>query len=139
MVHALKQAWRVLVPNGVMIDVRPLSVDMPVEVVYPGGSDLAGRADPSPDLKYDIAADKAVFSVLKDGLFQLTDLDLFEFVYYWKTYHGMVVDFAERWQDELIVPQQVLKRAQRLYREHRHVSHLRMPMKMQLGKYIKLG
>ena len=36
MVHALNEAWRVLVDHGIMIDVRPLCVDVPLEIVYRG-------------------------------------------------------------------------------------------------------
>jgi hypothetical protein len=33
MVHALRESWRVLVPGGSLIDLRPLSASSPVQVV----------------------------------------------------------------------------------------------------------
>ena len=33
MVHALREAWRVLVPGGCLIDLRPLAKDPPLEVI----------------------------------------------------------------------------------------------------------
>ena len=44
MVHALKEAYRILAPQGIMIDVRPLSVDVPLEIIYEGGSDFSRHA-----------------------------------------------------------------------------------------------
>jgi hypothetical protein len=137
MVHALEQAWRVLVPNGIMIDVRPLSVDVPLEVVYPNGSEPAGMVDLSPDLKYDIASDQAIDEVVNKGIFHQSELETFDYANYWKTYHGMVVDFDERWQDEIIVSKEVLKRARELYIQKRPSSRLRLPMRMKMGTYIK--
>jgi hypothetical protein len=137
MVHALEEAWRVLVTHGLMVDVRPLSVDVPLEVVYEGGCEPAGIVDMSPDLKYDIAADRAIEHVVIEGNFNQSSLETFDYIYYWNTYHGMVVDFKERWQDEIIVSKQVLDRVKWLYTQKRPDARLRLPMRMNLGTYIK--
>jgi hypothetical protein len=137
MVHALKEACRVLAINGIMVDVRPLSVDVPIEVICEGESVPAGMVDMSPDLKYDIAADQAIDEVIKGGIFRLYSLETFDYAYYWKTYHGMVVDFEERWKDEIVVSKEVLKRAQGLYMQKCPGSLLRLPMRMKMGTYIK--
>jgi len=137
MVHALKEAHRVLVSHGMMIDLRPLSVIVPLEVVYEGGSETAGMADMTPDLKFDIAADQAIESVVKEGIFQQSSLETFNYVYYWKTYHGMVVDFEERWQDEIVISKDVLDKARRLYQQKLPKTQLRLPMRMKLEKFGK--
>ena len=137
MVHALKETWRVLIPQGIMIDVRPLSVIVPLEVVSNGKIIVAGEADMTPDLKCDIAADNAIDEVLGEGIFIRSSKEAFDYVYYWKTYHGMVVDFKERWKDEIIVSKKVLKRAKELYRQNYPHTRLRLPMQMHLAKYIK--
>jgi len=139
MVHALKEAWRVLPAGGIMIDVRPLSVVIPLEVVYEGVSETAGMADMSPDLETDIAADKALETVLGEGMFKQSSMELFDYAYYWKTYHGMVVDLEERWQDEIIISKEVFENTHRLYSQHRPSARIRLPMRMKLGKFIKLG
>ncbi len=137
--HALEEAWRVLVPGGMMVDVRPLSLEVPLEVVFETGTETAGMVDMSPDLKYDIAADEAIERVVKEGIFSQSSIETFEYAYYWNTYHGMVVDFNERWQDEIIVSQQVLDQAKKLYLQKRPGTRLRLPMQMKLETYIKLG
>ncbi len=137
MVHALKEAWRVLAPAGVMVDVRPLSQIIPLEVAYEDKRELAGMADNTPDRAYDLAADEAIGSVVSEGKFSLQSLETFDFVYYWKTYHGMVRDFADRWEGEIVVTQEVLENARKLYRRHRPIARMRLPMPMKLGKYRK--
>jgi hypothetical protein len=137
MVHALKEAWRVMAPQGVMMDIRPLSVDTPLEVISGEVRQLAGIVDMSPDLKYDIAADEAIETVRREGIFIEKQVDEFEYVYYWKTFHGMMADFEERWKDEIIVPEDVINKAQQFYKENRPNGMLRLGMRMKSVKYEK--
>ncbi len=64
MVHALQEAWRVLLPNGIMIDLRPRSDNMPLEILHKDGIDSAGLVDMSPGLADDQAADEAIATLL---------------------------------------------------------------------------
>jgi hypothetical protein len=137
MVHALKEAWRVMAPQGIMMDIRPLSVDTPLEVISGEMRQLAGIVDMSPDLKYDIAADQAIETVRREGIFIEKQVDEFEYVYYWKTFHGMMADFEERWKDEIIVPEDVINKAQQFYKENRPNGMLRLGMRMKSVKYEK--
>jgi hypothetical protein len=137
MVHALKEAWRVLTPQGIMFDIRPLSVDIPLEVVYGEEREAVGIVDMSPDLEYDIAAGKAICTILKDGIFKEVHVEYFEYAYVWKTFHGMMADFDERWKDEIIIPKDVIEKARLLYNEKRPNAKFRLGMRMKLGKYQK--
>ena len=137
MVHALKQACRVLTPRGTMVDVRPLSVDVPLQVVHGRICEAVGMVDLSPDLKFDLSADKAIELVVREQMFSLVSMETFNYVYIWKTFHGMVVDFAERWEGEINVPDEVLEKARQLYRQHWPTARLRLPMQMKLGVYRK--
>lgn len=139
MVHALNEAWRVLVPQGNMIDVRPLSIDVPLEIIFKGGRESAGMVDMSPDLKYDIAADKAIDIVLDEAIFREIKVEYFDFALYWKTFHGMMADFEDRWKDEIILADEVIQRAKSLYKERRPKVKFRLGMRMKLGKYEKIG
>jgi len=137
MVHALKEAWRVMAPLGIMMDIRPLSIDSPLEVISDEVREFAGIVDMSPDLKYDIAADQAIETVIKEGFFIEKQVDEFEYVYYWKTFHGMMADFEERWKDEIIIPEDVINKAQQLYKVSRPNGRLRFGMRMKSAKYEK--
>jgi hypothetical protein len=137
MVHALKEAWRVMVPLGIMMDIRPLSIDSPLEVISGEVCEFAGNVDMSPGLKYDVAADQAIETVKKEGIFIEKQVDYFDYVNYWKTFHGMMADFEERWKDEIILPEDVIKKAEQLYKESRPNGMLRLVMRMKSGKYEK--
>jgi len=137
MVHALKEAYRVLIPQGIMIDVRPLSVDVPLEIIYKGGSESAGIIDMSPDIDLDIAADRAIDSVVKDRIFVESKVEFFDFAFYWKTLKDMQDYMEEFWKDDVIVPEEVVKQARILMGKLRPQTQIRVGIQMKLGKYEK--
>jgi hypothetical protein len=137
MVHALKEAHRLLNSRGTMIDVRPLSVDVPLEIIYQRGKESAGMIDMSPDLELDIAADHAIKTVLAEGLYDEFSVDYFDFPFFWKTYRDMKTDLPEYWSDDVIFPDEVLQRARQLFRRHRPHAQIRIGLRMKLGKYEK--
>jgi hypothetical protein len=139
MVHALKEAHRVLVPQGIMIDVRPLSVDVPLEIIYKGGRESAGMIDMSPDIELDKAADQAIESVVKDRIYIENDKEYFDFAYYWKTIKDMQDDLEEFWKDDVILPEEVIQQASLLFSKQRFQTQIRIGVQMKLGKYEKLG
>ena len=137
MVHALKEVHRILVPQGIMIDVRPLCVDVPLEFVHAGGSESAGLMDLSPDIESDIAADKAVDCVIKESLYHESGLEYFDFVFYWKTLKGMEEHIEENWKAYMVIPEQVRQRARILYHQRRPQTRIRIGWRMKLGIYGK--
>lgn len=137
MVHALKEAWRVLVPHGVMVDVRPLSVDVPLEIVYKGGSESAGMIDMSPEIHLDIASDNAIETVSREGIFRETHKELFDFAFYWKTVKGMQEDLDENWKDEMIIAGDVWSKSRQIIKQKHPQTRLRIAMKMKLAIYQK--
>jgi len=137
MVHALKEAYRVLIPQGIMIDVRPLSVDVPLEIIYKGGSESAGIIDMSPDIDLDIAADRAIASVVKDRIFVESKVEFFDFAFNWKTLKDMQDYMEEFWKDDVIVPEEVVKQARILMGKLRPQTQIRVGIQMKLGKYEK--
>ncbi|HEX9090503.1 MAG TPA: hypothetical protein VF831_03395 [Anaerolineales bacterium] len=139
MVHALKEAWRTLIPHGRMIDVRPLSIDVPLEIVYQGGSEEAGMVDMSPDIDLDISADNAITTVISEGLYTQLNEGYFNFTYYWKTIKGMEDDIEEFWQGEVNIPEQVWQRAHQLFNQQCPKTKIRLATRMKLGMYEKKG
>jgi hypothetical protein len=139
MVHALNEAWRVLTPRGIMIDVRPLSVDSPLDIVFKGNNEAAGIMDMSPGVEHDVAADHAIEEVVNHEIFKELMAEQFQLAYYWKTVRGMVADIRERWKDDVILEENVIQRAYKLFRRHRPGTQVRLLLQMKLTKYEKHG
>jgi hypothetical protein len=137
MVHALQEAWRVLVPGGIMIDLRPLCIDVPLEILTPAGSESAGLVDMSPDIDKDIASDTAIQTVIRDGLYEIVKQEYFDFAYYWNTVREFKADLDERWKDEVILPIEVLKQARAMFKKHREGARVRIRIRMTLAKFTK--
>jgi hypothetical protein len=137
MVHALDEAWRVLVPQGTMVDLRPLCLDAPVDVRYREKNEFAGIIDMSPDIADEIAADKAVKGVVSGGLFAELSVERFEIAYYWKTVKGMMAELHTRWMDDIIIDESVIRNAYELFARHRGDKKVRIRLQMKLAKYGK--
>jgi hypothetical protein len=68
MVHALNEIWRVLVPGGLLIDLRPVLDRWPIEVSSSGGNHEAGQVTDLPEpLADDEAANQAMTEATKLG------------------------------------------------------------------------
>jgi hypothetical protein len=137
MVHALKEAYRILIPGGIMIDVRPLSVDVPLEIIYKGGMDSAGIIDMSPGVPLDIAADQAIASVVKYREFVESKVEFFDFAFYWKNLDDMQDYMNEFWKEDVIVPVEAVHQARILLDNPHPKTQIRVGLQMKLAKYEK--
>src|SRR4030042_213626 len=135
MVHALKEAYRILTPNGTMMDMRPLSVDVPLEIIHTGGRDNAGMIDTSPGIEFDVAAEDAIASVLKEGLFFERNVENFDFTLFWKSIRAMQAYIEEKWKDDVIISEEVWRQAKKLLKMYRSQSKIRVGIQMKMGKY----
>ena len=138
MVHALHEAWRVLAPGGILIDLRPYNVDAPLEVSSKGMVESAGLVDTSMDSALDEAADKAVCTLLREGMIRELRSEYFDQSYYWTSIKGMLADIDERWKDDVVIPQVVLRRATLLYKKQPGRARLRLRFHTKLFVYEKL-
>jgi hypothetical protein len=138
MVHALEEAWRVLVSRGILVDLRPLCIDIPLEILSPAGSESAGLVDMSPDIDKDIAAEAATQAVVRDGFYQELKRETFDFAYYWNTVREFKADLDERWKDEVILHADVLKNARVMYKKLGDAARVRIRIRMLLAKFAKL-
>lgn len=138
MVHALHEAWRILVPQGILIDLRPMCVDVPLEIIWMGGSESAGMLDMSPGIADEIAADSAIQSVVGEGIFSELKAEYFDFAFYWNTVKVMKEDMDERWQDDVILHEEVVRRARALFKKQRQKEpRVRLRVREKLIKYEK--
>jgi len=100
MVHALDEIRRVLVPGGVLIDIRPLADRWSIGVGSTGRFKESGRVD---DLPIQVNADTASNETMKEaevrGWFQREQEVFFPFLYSWDTPSEMEEFVAEEWYD----------------------------------------
>ena len=93
MVHALRECHRVLKPNGILIDLRPMAVHRRVGIAR--GDDwnyVAAMSEPFDD---DRAANRAVAQVMREGLFWREQETTFELAR-----HIATLDDFRMWLDE---------------------------------------
>jgi hypothetical protein len=138
MVHALKEAWKILSEHGVMIDLRPLCLDLPLDILFNGEKEVAGVVDMSPDIDAEIAADHAIEEVLLEGYYKELAVERFEIAYYWPTVRGMLAYQRDRWKDDVIIDESVIRRAYELFRKRRGQKKVRLLFQMKLSKYEKV-
>jgi hypothetical protein len=100
MVHALSEIRRVLVPGGLLIDIRPLADRWPIEVGSAGGFRETGRVDDLPaQVEGDVAANEAISEVESRGWFEREQEQYFPFFYSWDTPSEMEEFIADDWSD----------------------------------------
>jgi hypothetical protein len=100
MVHALDEFRRVLVPNAILIDIRPLADRWPVEVVSTRGFEETGRVDDLPEqMDADVASNQAMKEAESRGWFTREQEEFFPFFYSWDTPSEMEEYITEDWTD----------------------------------------
>jgi hypothetical protein len=100
MVHALAEIRRVLAPNGILIDIRPLADHWPVEVASSRGFKEVGRVDDlAEQVNVDVASNEAMMEVESRGWFIKEQAEFFSFLYSWDTPSEMEEFIAEDWTD----------------------------------------
>jgi hypothetical protein len=115
MVHALREAQRVLQPNGILFDLRPAPVHRRVSIQSAAGVREIGIM--REDLTDDYHANRAVKQVLREGLFKsekFTQFNCNRVMDSFKEFHEWIADFVSRNP----VPSQdwLLERVERVYR-----------------------
>ena len=98
--HALAEIRRVLVPDGILIDLRPLADNWRVEVVSLREIKRTGRVEDLPEqTNGDIASNEAMKEVEKRGWFKREQDELFPFFYSWDTPSEMESFVDDDWSD----------------------------------------
>ena len=139
MVHALEEIRRILLPDGILIDLRPLADRWPVEVVTPQDSYGAGRVEDLPTgLADDAASAEAIEKAVQAGLFALERSDMFDFLYSWDTPEEMQAYIEQEWEDFISLPKDVLSKAQAIWVNSEDGWCIRVRLKMHIARWRKL-
>ena len=99
MVHALSEIRRLLIPNGILIDVRPVLDRWQIEVASMREVRETGRMQDFPiGLADDEAANQSVASAAQNGWFTREQKEFFSFIYSWDTPKEMEEWIEEEWE-----------------------------------------
>lgn len=138
MVHALDEIRRVLAPNGVLIDLRPISDRWSVEVFSAREIRETGSImDTSSAVADDKAADQAIATAEANGWFKRQDETFFPIHYVWDTASDMETWIAEEW--EYYELDEATKHATRsAWALGEADSQVRVKVKMLISKWAKV-
>jgi hypothetical protein len=107
MVHALSEIRRVLVNDGVMIDLRPIFDRWPIEVASARAVRETGRMqDFPPGLADDKAANQSIAQAAENGWFARDREEFFSYDYVWDTPSEMEEWIVDEWHDFIAVDEE---------------------------------
>jgi hypothetical protein len=138
MVHALEEIRRTLVLEGVLIDLRPLLDNWPVEVVSDRACREIGRLKDLPSgLADDEAANNAIkVAALKDWFIRDSE-QIFPFFDYWNTPEEMRDDIQEKWPDFIQLEKHTFSAAKAAWATTGANRRIRVRLKMLLTRWRK--
>ena len=100
MVHALSEIRRVLVPDGILIDLRPVLSHWPLEVMSARETRETGQIQDLPlGLADDKSANQSMARAEQNGWFTRQTEEFFPFYYSWDSPSEMEEWIAEEWED----------------------------------------
>lgn len=136
MVHALKEIWRVLRPDGSLIDLRPQVGNPPLEILAGEQELLAGLIDASLDAPDFTAATESLAWAVREGWFVSERDESFDYALYWDTLDQMETYIKELWT-RVCVPEAVLAEARRLIANSDEKARVRVRRHIIISRYRK--
>jgi SAM-dependent methyltransferase len=139
MVHALDEIRRTLKPDGVLIDLRPVEENWPVEVVSSTGYQAAGRLI---DVPLALTDDEAAFRAMREAESRRWYIkekeEEFAFFYYWDTPSEMKEFMDEEWGDFEKLEEDVFQKTKSLWALANADARVRVRVKMLITRWRKL-
>ncbi len=136
MVHALDEIRRVLKPNGILIDLRPMESNWSVEVSSSMGMQAAGRLT---DMPIAVADDEAAFRAMREAesrrWFIKEKEEEFAFFYYWDTPSEMKEFMDTEWEGFEKMEDEVYHAAQSLWASANADAQVRVRVTMLITKW----
>ena len=139
MVHALREAWRVLGSNGTLIDMRPLSTMFPIDAIGAHGELRVGYGDAAATIDDERAAEAGVACAVQEGWLVPREEKRFDLFFYWNTTADMAEYMRSGRTVKRVTPsyEQIDATLKRLARGHDEGPRLRATRPMVLGSYYK--
>jgi hypothetical protein len=139
MVHALGEIHRILVPNGILIDLRPVSDHWLIEVFSARETRETGHVTDLPlGLEDDEAANQAMANAEANEWFQRESETFFPFYYVWDTASDMEKWIDEEWEDFVGLDEEARHATRSAWALGDADSRVRVKVKMLLTKWRKL-
>jgi len=136
MVHALDEIRGVLVPGGILIDIRPIMDRWPVDVVSVNSVKETGRADDFPEqVNADVASNEAMREVEARGWFKREQEEFFPFFYSWDTPSEMEEFLAEEWPDFIELSEDAKRATRSAWAVGEADSRVRVRVKILIARW----
>ena len=138
MVHALKEVQRVLRPNGILIDLRPLEQPWPLEIASAAEVNVAGWLNAVPSaVADDQAAFHAIAEVQSQGWFVNEREEAFSYFYYWDTPTEVKEFMDEEWAGLDKMDTQLYNKIRSVWAAANADARLRMRVSMHIARWRK--
>ncbi|SRR5581483_5400592 len=138
MVHALSEIHRALAPNGILIDLRPLTGGWPIEVASSREVIEAGRVSDLPvGLEDDKAANESMARAESQKWFTREREEYFPFFYYWDSPNEMKKYIDEDWADFVTIDEETWKSIRSLWAVADADARMRVRVKMLISRWKK--
>ena len=138
MVHALSEIRRVLTPDGILIDLRPVLDRWSIEVASAREIRETGRMQ---DFEFGLADDRAANQSMtqaeQNGWFVREQEEFFSYVYSWDTPKEMEEWINEEWEDFIGLDEETQKSTRSAWAIGDADSRVRLRMKMLITRWRK--
>jgi hypothetical protein len=138
MVHALEEIKRTLVPNGLLIDLRPLLGHWPVEIAWGNEYREVGRLTDLPEgLSDDEAADRAMDEAAHRDWFVFEQGERFSLFYSWDTANEMEKFIHEEWDGFVQLDEEVSRAVKSAWAVADADARVRVRASMMVNRWRK--
>ena len=136
MVHALSEIRRVLVPDGILIDMRPLLDRWQIDVSSAREVRETGRVQDFPiGLADDEAANKAIAQAAANGWFGGDGQDFFSYFYSWDTPGDMEEWIDTEWEDFIAMDEETKRATRSAWAVGDADTQVRLQVKMLIARW----
>jgi len=136
MVHALSEIRRVLIPNGILIDLRPLLDRWSIEVVSAREIKETGRVQDFPlGLADDESANKSLTQAGQNGWFNRNREEYFSYSYSWDTPKEMEAWIEEEWEGFIGMDEETIRATRSAWALGDADTRVRLNVKMLITQW----